>query len=75
VGKAYVTRLVAPEFRATGLGVYHMSTGLASLGASVAAGVLWQRHGFQSAFFYGALMALLALGLFVLLPKRRATTG
>lgn len=72
VGKAYASQLITAEYRATGLGVYTMSTGLANLGASVAAGALWQRFGFQAAFLYGAVMALVAVGLFVTLVKRGA---
>jgi predicted MFS family arabinose efflux permease len=74
VGKAYASRLVAAEYRATGLGVYTMSTGMANLGASVAAGLLWQRFGFRATFLYGAVMALVAVGLFVTLVKRGAAT-
>ncbi len=70
VGKAYASQLVQEEFRATGLGVYSMANGLANLLASVAAGLLWQRFGFQATFLYGGGMALLAVMLFVLLVKR-----
>jgi MFS family permease len=70
VGKAYASQLVQEEFRATGLGVYSMANGLANLLASVAAGLLWQRFGFQATFLYGGGMALLAVMLFVMLVKR-----
>jgi MFS family permease len=69
VGKAYASRLVRDEFRATGLGVYHMSNGLANFAASAAAGLLWQRFGHQAAFLYGAVMAFLAVVLFLVLVK------
>lgn len=69
VGKAYASTLVQEEFRATGLGVYHMSNGLATFAASTVAGLLWQSFGFQAAFIYGACAALLAVVLFVLLVK------
>ncbi len=70
VGKAYASTLIPAEHRATGLGVYHMSSGLATLVASGGAGLLWQHFGFQWAFFYGAGMAGLALALFVILVRR-----
>jgi MFS family permease len=73
VGKAYASKLVQEEFRATGLGVYQTLGGMASLVASVAGGLLWQRFGFQATFVYGSLMAALAVGLFVLLVRGRST--
>lgn len=71
VGKAYASRLVQEEFRGTGMGVYHMSNGLATFGASVLAGLLWQGFGFRAAFLYGAVMALAAVALFAVLMRRR----
>jgi MFS family permease len=75
VGKAYASTLVPEEFRATGMGIYHMSNGLATFAASTAAGLLWQRFGFKTAFIYGAAMSLLAVMLFVLLVKGNKTKG
>jgi MFS family permease len=72
VGKAYASQLVQEEFRATGLGVYQMLGGMANLVASVAAGLLWQRFGFRGTFLFGAIMAVTAIALFVLLVKRPA---
>ncbi|MDP2807950.1 MAG: MFS transporter, partial [bacterium] len=69
VGKAYASKLAPEELRATGMGVYHMSTGLATFAASAAAGLLWQVFGFRAAFLYGAGAALLAVCLFVFLVK------
>ncbi len=69
VGKAYASKLIQPELRATGLGVYHMSTGMATLGASVAAGLLWQSFGFRATFLYGGITSLLAVILFALWMK------
>ena len=72
VGKAYASQLIAAEQRATGLGVLNMTAGMGNLGASVAAGLLWQRLGFHAPFIYGAVMALAAVGLFVTLTRRGA---
>lgn len=69
VGKAYASKLVPEDLRATGMGVYHMSSGLATFAASAAAGLLWQVFGFRAAFLYGAGAALLAVVLFVFLVK------
>lgn len=72
VGKAYVSRLIAAEQRATGLGILTMTTGMANLAASVTAGLLWQRFGFNAPFIYGAVMALAAVALFATLAGRSA---
>jgi MFS family permease len=71
VGKAYASALVPEEHRATGLGMFHMSGGLANFGASVAAGFLWQRFGFAAAFLYGSVMAVVSAALFLGLVKRK----
>lgn len=72
VGKAYASRLVQAELRATGMGVYHMSTGIATFAASLAAGLLWNAGGGDGrwTFLYGAAMALAAAALLVLLVRR-----
>jgi MFS family permease len=72
VGKAYASRLIAVDQRATGLGILTMTTGMANLVASVSAGLLWQHYGFTAPFLYGAVMALAAAGLFATLGRRRA---
>ena len=72
VGKAYASRLIAAEQRATGLGILTMTTGMANLAASVTAGLLWQRFGFNAPFIYGAVMALAAVALFATLAGRGA---
>jgi len=74
VGKAYASKLVQEEYRATGMGVYHMSNGLATFAASTIGGLLWTAGGGDGrfTFLYGAAMALLAAALFVLLIRRKA---
>lgn len=69
VGRAIVGGFVAPEIRATAYGLYHASTGLALLPASVIFGYLSQRFGSSAAFGYGAALALLAAFGFVLLRR------
>jgi MFS family permease len=71
--RALVVDLVSPEQRGTALGVYSMATGLATFPASVIAGLLWQKLGPAAPFFYGAAMAALACGGFLLV--RRGTRG
>lgn len=71
VGKAYASTLIQPEFRATGLGVYHMSVGIAAFAASTAGGLLWQAFGPRATFLFGSGAALLAAALFVFLVKHK----
>jgi MFS family permease len=69
VGKAYASKLVQEDLRATGMGVYHMSNGLATFAASTIAGLLWQALGFKATFIYGSMAAMLAVTMFVFLVK------
>jgi MFS family permease len=57
-----------PELRATSFGAFHFVTGIATLLASVAAGMLWDREGSDAAFVAGAGVAAVAGAMLVLLP-------
>ncbi len=73
VQKAMVADLVPAGRRGTAIGLVNGLTGLATLPASLAAGLLWQRFGFGWSFYYGAATALAAaLGLLVWPFGRRA---
>jgi MFS family permease len=76
--KAFVADLVPKEQRGTAYGVYNAAVGLTAFPASFIAGVLWQGagswvgFGAGAPFFFGAGMALLAVGLFGFwLPRLR----
>lgn len=74
VAKAFVADLVPAERRGTAYGIYNAAIGLTALPASLIAGLLWQGvgswHGFGpgAPFLFGALLALVAAGLLILLP-------
>jgi MFS family permease len=54
-----------PDLRGTAFGLFNLTSGLAMLAASVAAGLLWDRFGAPATFQAGAAFCLLALlGLF-----------
>ena len=59
------------ELRGSAFGLYHLTTGLATLAASVTAGLLWDRIGSGATFLAGAGFAALAL----LLAWRAARMG
>ncbi|MBN1427038.1 MAG: MFS transporter [Anaerolineae bacterium] len=71
VAKAYVADIVPHQQRGTAYGIYHAVIGIAALPASLIAGLLWQGlgswQGFgpQAPFLFGAMLALVAVILFV----------
>jgi len=57
----------APDhLRATSFGAFHFVTGIATLLASLAAGLLWDKGGAEMAFTAGALVAGVALAMLIL---------
>jgi MFS family permease len=60
VAKAFLADIVGPAWRGRAFGIYGTTVGVATLGASVIAGVLWDRFGPQVPFYFGAGMAALA---------------
>jgi MFS family permease len=68
VGKAFAADFVPEKLRASGMGWYSTTVGLLQLVASVVAGLLWDRVGHASVFYYGAIFSVvggIALLLFV----------
>lgn len=70
MARAYVADLVPAERRGTAYGLFHGAVGISVLPASVIAGVLWQAISPSAPFYFGSVMALIALaGLLVLIRK------
>ena len=73
--RAYVADLVPQEQRGTAYGLFHAGVGLAALPASLIAGILWQGLGGWAGlgpaapFYFGAILSLLAVVLFVIWVK------
>ena len=62
----------APEqLRATTFGLFHFATGIATLLASLAAGLLWERQGPEATFTASAAIAAMAALLLLSLPRSR----
>ena len=60
----------APEpLRATSFGAFYFVTGIATLLASIAAGLIWDREGAAATFIASALVAAVAWAMLTLLPK------
>jgi len=76
VGKAYISELAPKELRGTVLGIFAGLTGIATLLASVTAGLLWSYVAPQAAFFLGSTMALIAglLMIYLLIRHKHRDT-
>jgi MFS family permease len=69
VERAFVADVVEPEQRGLAFGLYNFVLGLAALPASLIFGGVWERVGFQTAFFLGAALALAASALLIILTR------
>jgi len=69
--RAWVADLVEESKRGTAYGAYHFFIGIAALPASLLMGFLWKAIGVQWAFSFGAVMALIAAFLAIILMGNR----
>jgi MFS family permease len=70
--RAWVADLVEESKRGTAYGAYHFFIGMATLPASLLMGFLWKAIGVQWAFSFGAVMALIAAFLALILMEERS---
>ncbi len=70
VARSYIAGMVRSEITGTAFGVYQMVLGVCTFFASLIAGLLWERVAVGAPFIFGAVMAVLAAGLFFVLQKR-----
>jgi len=73
VGRAIVSKLVAPSLLASGEGFLGAALGIASLLAGLAGGWIWTVFGVGTAFLYGAIM--MTIGLIVFLTLNHKTNA
>ncbi|MEO7366240.1 MAG: MFS transporter [Sphingomicrobium sp.] len=73
------SRLIAdnapPHLRATSFGAFYFASGIATLLASLGAGLLWDRDGAHATFLAGAGAAAVALVMLSLLPAERRVSA
>ncbi len=62
--RAYVSDLSSEQLRATALGTFHTTIGLAALPGSLIAGFLWQINP-TITFIYGAMVSIISVALFI----------
>jgi MFS family permease len=71
VGKAMAVDSAGTAGRATAIGIYSMVVGLTQIAASYIGGVLWDKVDSRATFYFGSVLAAVAvLLLFLLLPSR-----
>ena len=66
---ALIADTAPPELRGTAFGLFNLAGGLATVGASLVAGLAWDRFGAPATFLAGAAFAAGALILFAALRK------
>lgn len=66
--RAFVSDLSEPEIRATALGVFQASTGLAAIPSGVIAGIFWNFNK-TTPFLYGAVLAFISVLLLLFMLK------
>ena len=72
VGKAFATDFVPEHLRASGVGWYNTTVGVAGLVASIVAGLLWDHISHSAVFLYGAVFAAAGcIALLILFPTKR----
>lgn len=72
VGKSMASDFVPEFLRAGGIGWYSTTVGIFQLLASIIAGILWDRTGHATVFFYGAAMAAVGgVMLLAFVPQTR----
>ena len=73
--RAFTAEFVPHELYGTALGVLHMVISMATLPASLIAGLLWSYAGPSSTFIFGAAIGLIAAALLLLLDLDKEYSG
>jgi MFS family permease len=72
VGKAFAADFVPEHLRASGIGWYNTTVGVAGLVASIVAGLLWDHISHSAVFLYGAVFAAAGcIALLILFTAKR----
>lgn len=68
--KAFISDLSREEERATAIGAFNTSVGLAALPAGVIAGFLWDKVSFQAPFLFSFVISLIASLMFLIFTRK-----
>ena len=71
VQRALVSELAVPELRASTLGSFQMTVGLAALPASLIAGVLWDKVSIAAPFYFSALLTVVAILILLFVREKK----
>ncbi|MFO7677109.1 MAG: MFS transporter [Thermoplasmatota archaeon] len=71
VQRAFVVDLSPKQLKATALGTYHTSVGLAALPAGLLLGIIWDKLSPEVMFIYSLCLALFALLVFVFVKNKK----
>ncbi len=72
VQRAFVADLAPKHLKATALGAFHMTIGLAALPGGLAAGLLWDKIGPTATFIYAIILSLISLLLLIFAIRKDA---
>lgn len=72
VQKSFVSELAPAEYRASGLGVFQLFTGLCALPSSVVAGVLWDQINFFAPFMFSLALTLVSVAMLPFVKEDRS---
>ena len=70
VSRALLTDIIKPDHRGRAFGIYGMAVGLTALPASFFAGFLWDKFGAQVPFYFGSILAGLAVIFLIFFSKK-----
>ncbi len=71
VFSALIADTSTPERRGTAFGIYNLSVGIATIIASVTAGLIWDAYGAPATFFTGAAITMVAIVIVALMYVKR----
>ena len=69
--RAYAADLLTKEIRGTGFGLLNTVNGVGDFLSSIIAGALWTALSFGWSFMYGAILAIIAVGILLIQNKTR----
>ena len=72
--RAFIVDMAPSAIRATALGTFHTAIGLVALPGAFLAGLLWDTYGAEYTFLFGAILAMISVGLMVAVKNNRLSS-
>jgi MFS family permease len=67
--RAYAADLLTKNIKGTGFGLLNTVNGIGDFASSIIAGVLWTAFSYGWSFIYGAILAIVAVGILIIQNK------